>query len=299
MTGKSSSMAEAPCAMASAPCPTEHTNRGQAVYTTVATGCLGPVHIVILGYEQKIQVVDDASLTACSSGVTRAGHTVMDIETSCTDGVCPYCGSSKCRGNCGSTGGGFVWLLSYLDPSSLRTDRPVGQEVPTNQQRDRQLSYLQTHPHSTIKSSWRDPELWHVRRIMSLSQINILEDHQTYCIHDLSSRYLSLRTTSSQISPCSYSRAIVSAVNLLPSRLSITQCLVPTVSAPTSAPKSNNLLKICLQPFCAAICSSVHPRLSLTYKTSPTGSRSINASKVDSLLFHTAQVTGPHIWSVV
>ena len=112
MTGKSSSMAEAPCAMANTPCPTEHTNRGQYVWTTVATGCLEPVHIVILGYEQKIQVVDDTSLTACSSDVTRTGQTVMDIETSCTDGECQYCGSSTCKGNCGSTGGGFVCFPS-------------------------------------------------------------------------------------------------------------------------------------------------------------------------------------------
>lgn len=112
MTDKSSSMAKALCTVASTPCPIEHTNRGQAKWTTVATQRLGPIHTVILGYEQKFQVVDDTSPIACGSAVTRAGHIIMDVETLCTDGVCPYCGSSTCKGNCGSTGGGFVCLLS-------------------------------------------------------------------------------------------------------------------------------------------------------------------------------------------
>ena len=112
MTDKSSSMAEVPCAVASAPRPIEHKIRGQSVWTTVATRRLELVITVILGYEQKNQVVNDTSLTACSRAVTCAGHIVMDVGAPCTDGVCPYCGSSACKGNCGSTGGGFVCLLS-------------------------------------------------------------------------------------------------------------------------------------------------------------------------------------------
>ena len=53
MTNKSTSMAEAPCTVASTPFPIEHTDRGQAVWTTVAARRLGPIYDVILGYEQK------------------------------------------------------------------------------------------------------------------------------------------------------------------------------------------------------------------------------------------------------
>ena len=111
-TEKSALMAEAPCTVASTPCPNEHTTEGQAVWTKVATRRFGPLETVALGHEQKNQVVDDTAPIACSSALTRAGHIVMDVETPCTNGVCPYCGSSTCKGNCGSTGGGFVCLLS-------------------------------------------------------------------------------------------------------------------------------------------------------------------------------------------
>ena len=94
--------------MASTPCPTEHTNKGQAVWTTVATRRLGPIYDVILGYEQKHQVVDDTSPIASSSVVSRAGHIVMDAETPWTYGDCQYCGRSTCKGKCNSNGGGFV-----------------------------------------------------------------------------------------------------------------------------------------------------------------------------------------------
>ena len=106
MTDKSSSMAEAPCTVASTRCQINHTDRGQALWTT-ATRRLGPIYNMILGYEERYQVVDGTSHIACSSV---AGHVVKDVETPCTYGVCPYCRSSTCKGNCGSSGGGFVFF---------------------------------------------------------------------------------------------------------------------------------------------------------------------------------------------
>ena len=52
---------------------------------------------MILGNGQKNQVVDDTDLGARGSAVIRAGHILMDVETPCTDGVCPYRKSSTGR----------------------------------------------------------------------------------------------------------------------------------------------------------------------------------------------------------
>ena len=105
---KSASMAETPCTISGTSWRNQNANRGRAVWTMIATRRFGPLDTVISDNKQRNQTVVDIDLVAYSRALSRAGHILIRVETSCADGNCQYCGSSTCTGTCSSTGGGFV-----------------------------------------------------------------------------------------------------------------------------------------------------------------------------------------------